>query len=221
MESRGRILIVDNDPIALASASELLRSEGYECELASATETAEVRFIQGSFDLLIVDAGMPGNADLEFVAEVRKVLPGIPILVLSDSPTVACCMAVMALHAADLAPKPISREDLSSKVESLVVQGKISTQVRASRVRLDEWSRDLHMLEQVLDQGAHAAQTARSLVLMTMRNIVGGLIDMERIVELYDVNGSTKLDTDQIDSSMKLDALKAGLTFGSEPLGRG
>ncbi|MBT5876859.1 MAG: response regulator, partial [Candidatus Latescibacteria bacterium] len=183
MESRGQLLIVDSDPIALASISEMLQSEGYECDMASATETAEVRVIQGAFDLLIIDAGMPGNTDLAFISEIRKILPSIPILVLSDSPTVSCCMAVMALQAADLASKPISREELYSKVESLVVQGQISTQVRASRIRLDEWSRDLHMLEQVLDQGAHAAQTARSLVLMTMRNIVGGLIDMERIVE--------------------------------------
>ena len=223
MEDRGHILIVDKDDMYLSTTAEMLHAEGYTCDIAADTETAEARMMGNTYDLLIADITMPGNTELEFVFETRKQHPHIPVLLVTDRPTVQTTMMAMRLTAVGYITKPVERQTFCDQVQNWVEHNRIAGSVRETQTRLEEWSRDLHLVEQVLDHSAGAAKmdTAKSVILLTMRNIVSNLIDIERLVDLCSAHANEKLDMEQLFVASKLDAFRAGLTFKSGSVGEG
>ena len=76
MKSRGRILIADDEPTFLNSTAELLRREGYDVETVEDAPSAVKAISDASFDLLITDLEMPGNADLDLVQQIANISGG-------------------------------------------------------------------------------------------------------------------------------------------------
>ena len=74
-ESKGRILIVDDEANARAALSEILREEGYETETAADGFKALGKI--GSFapDLILTDLKMPGLDGIGLLKESRAASP--------------------------------------------------------------------------------------------------------------------------------------------------
>ena len=78
------ILLVDDDPLVLASTGAMLEDLGYSViEAGSAVQALEVLRTGRSIDLVITDQMMPGMTGLELATEVEKLRPGLPILLAS------------------------------------------------------------------------------------------------------------------------------------------
>ena len=78
------ILLVDDDPLVLASTGAMLEDLGYSViEAGSAAQALEVLRTGESIDLVITDQMMPGMTGLELATEVEKLRPGLPILLAS------------------------------------------------------------------------------------------------------------------------------------------
>lgn len=76
---RLRILVVEDDPDTLTVTIELLRALGHWATGVRSAELALHRFLEGAFDLLIADVGLPGlsGRDLAEKLEARCALPVI------------------------------------------------------------------------------------------------------------------------------------------------
>ena len=70
-DSRGRILIVDDEANARAALSEILREEGYETETAADGFKALGKLGAFSPDLILTDLKMPGLDGLGLLKEAR------------------------------------------------------------------------------------------------------------------------------------------------------
>lgn len=67
-----RILVVDDDPAALACYGRLLRRAGHHVETAPGGESALGRIVSdGPFDVVILDFRMPGMDGTEFLRRMR------------------------------------------------------------------------------------------------------------------------------------------------------
>lgn len=62
-----RILVVEDDPAALAATVDMLEALGHWTAGVKSAEVARDRFIDGAFDVLMTDVGLPALSGLDLV----------------------------------------------------------------------------------------------------------------------------------------------------------
>ncbi len=62
-----RILVVEDDPAALAATVDMLEALGHWAAGVKSAEVARDRFIEGAFDVLLTDIGLPALSGLDLV----------------------------------------------------------------------------------------------------------------------------------------------------------
>ena len=77
-----RILIADDEETFRESTVEILAEAGYSCSAARDAAEAE-SLLENGYDLLLADVRMPGNAHLEFLENVSRRHPELPVLVIT------------------------------------------------------------------------------------------------------------------------------------------
>ncbi|RYY89417.1 MAG: response regulator [Comamonadaceae bacterium] len=67
-----RVLVVEDDPAALAATVELLQVLGHWATGVKSAEVAKDRFIDGAFDILLTDIGLPALSGYDLVASLPQ-----------------------------------------------------------------------------------------------------------------------------------------------------
>ncbi|HMJ66681.1 MAG TPA: response regulator, partial [Candidatus Binatia bacterium] len=70
-----RVLLVDDEPMVLASLRETLRHEGYTLAVANSAEEALELARQHTFGVIVSDQQMPAMTGIELLAEMKKLHP--------------------------------------------------------------------------------------------------------------------------------------------------
>jgi CheY-like chemotaxis protein len=80
-----RILLVDDDPLVVASTTGMLEELGPHAVTAagSAAEALALLREDAAFDLLLTDHIMPGMTGAQLAARVRTLYPSLPVLIAS------------------------------------------------------------------------------------------------------------------------------------------
>lgn len=119
MESKIRILAVDDEPDLRNLLGIHLRSKGYEVvEAASGDQALEFLKKDGAVDLVILDIMMPGLDGVEACRRIRAFSP-VPVLFLTAKSQLSDKEAAYESGGDDYLVKPFSRQELLMKVESL------------------------------------------------------------------------------------------------------
>src|SRR5258705_11029602 len=86
MPISARVLIVEDDYATQQALSALLKQMGHEALVADRGDEALRILGSQTFDVIISDVMMPGMSGIEFASRVRKLRPGVPVvLVTGDS----------------------------------------------------------------------------------------------------------------------------------------
>jgi CheY-like chemotaxis protein len=84
VKTRGRALLVDDEELVRMSTADMLGDLGYEViEAGSAEEALRLLRDGTSADLLVTDHLMPGMSGADLAREVRRLRPGMPVLIVS------------------------------------------------------------------------------------------------------------------------------------------
>ena len=80
-----RILLVDDEPAIIQTASRLLERLGYSVSTYTqpAEALAEFRRSRGAFDVVLTDLTMPQMSGIELAGRLRTVAPDIPVILIS------------------------------------------------------------------------------------------------------------------------------------------
>ena len=124
--SRGRILLVDDDPRVLQVVSRYLDLEGYEVDTAVDGETAVASAVAAPPDLVILDIMMPGIDGIEACRRIRANGPTAKTPVLMFSALSEETDAARDAGADGLIAKPFTLPDLAEAVRSFVSQTETS-----------------------------------------------------------------------------------------------
>jgi two-component system KDP operon response regulator KdpE len=115
MSARGRILLVDDETSIQRAVGPLLRSRGYEVEIAgTGAEALRVVFDRAA-DLIVLDLGLPDIEGTEVCRRIRETLK-VPIIVLSARGEEADKVNALDLGADDYVTKPFGPEELLARV---------------------------------------------------------------------------------------------------------
>jgi DNA-binding NtrC family response regulator len=80
---RGRILVVDDEPLIRSTLGQLLTIAGHEVLLAENGDEATRLWREVGADLVIVDIFMPEKDGIETIVELRALSPSLPIIAMS------------------------------------------------------------------------------------------------------------------------------------------
>lgn len=111
-----KLLVLDDDPAILDMLFQSLSDEGYQVITARNGHEGLHRVEHDNFDLILLDLMMPGMNGEQFLAEMRRIWPNVPpVVIVSADRNVSG--KVRSLQVAGGVPKPFSLDDLLNQIE--------------------------------------------------------------------------------------------------------
>jgi CheY-like chemotaxis protein len=105
---KGRILVLDDDPIVTLSCKRILGAEGYSISTVEKGEDALNRLSKEEFDLLISDVRLPDISGMEVLKEARVIKPKTDVVIITGYPTLEDAKESTKLGAAEYIEKPFT-----------------------------------------------------------------------------------------------------------------
>lgn len=116
-----RILVVEDDALLASGIKAALVQAGFTADTVSSAEHALAAFETGeSFDLAIVDIGLPGIDGLELVRRLRAQRSALPALVLTARDSLEDCVNALQLGADDYLTKPFRVPELVARIHAVL-----------------------------------------------------------------------------------------------------
>lgn len=116
---RTRILLVEDDPSVRAWLVAALNDEGYEASACTDLERARVQ-LEGAYDLLLLDLGLPDGDGLELCRELRDADSRLPIIILTARDALDDRVTGLDHGADDYVAKPVELPELLARVRSVL-----------------------------------------------------------------------------------------------------
>jgi len=117
--SRGRILLVDDDPSFVTTYGRALKDRGFEVSKAGDARDALQRLKSASFDVVLTDLIIPDMNGLEFLKKVHAFSPNLSLILLVGKQSNEIAVEAAELGALPLV-KPISGELLNRTIQRAV-----------------------------------------------------------------------------------------------------
>ncbi|KAF0160293.1 MAG: sigma-54-dependent transcriptional regulator [Syntrophaceae bacterium] len=116
---KARILVIDDDAVACEFLQEVLLRDGYDVA-AFTSALAALEQDLSEYDLLMSDIRMPGMDGLQFLSEVQKRWPNMPVILMTAYGSLETTMEAISLGAWDYISKPFSPEDCRTLVKKVL-----------------------------------------------------------------------------------------------------
>ena len=142
-----RVLVVEDDPALSASLLHSMEFEGFSASATRSAEDAWDALRSDTFDVAIVDVGLPGVSGLELVRRVRREGVDVPVLMLTARHALGDRVAGLDAGADDYLPKPFDLEELLARLRALVRRA--STRSDAEAYMVDDLTLDARTHEVV------------------------------------------------------------------------
>ena len=137
-ESKGSLLVIDDEPGIRESLEALLTDEGYSVELAPTGEGG-LRFLDKKpFDLVLLDVMLPDKSGLEVLREIRSANPTLAVVMITAYGSVENAVDAMRNGATNYVTKPWDNERLLAEISMLVRQQRLTEENRALRRSLKQ-----------------------------------------------------------------------------------
>lgn len=114
---KSNILVVDDEPVARQSLTDILKLEGYSVASAPNGQAAVEYVRTQNVDLMIVDLKMPGMDGLEVVQVVNQVSPETEVILLTAYGSTETAIQALRLRIHDYLLKPASPAQILATVK--------------------------------------------------------------------------------------------------------
>jgi len=109
---RGRVLVVDNEPVVLDTLRDVLEVLGYDASTAATGEEAIAAMTTVQPHVVFLDLRMPGISGLEALAYFRQHHSRVPVIVITGSIEQDIARQARAGGAFDVVGKPFDMDAL-------------------------------------------------------------------------------------------------------------
>ncbi len=113
------ILIVEDDPLIASGLQTALKTLHHQIEWVSDGLAAQRQLAEQSYDLLILDLGLPGKDGFEVLHQLRESGNRLSVLILSARDALSDRVRGLDLGADDYLIKPFELEELLARVRAL------------------------------------------------------------------------------------------------------
>jgi len=116
--NKAKVLLIDDDPVILATVSEFMRLEGYTVLQASALKPAYALLENEAPDMAIVDYDLPDGDALQFLATLKSMNLALKCIVLTGHGSIDLAVRAVKEGAEQFLTKPVQFSVLSTAVRS-------------------------------------------------------------------------------------------------------
>ena len=128
-QTRGKILLVDDDPGLLRLLSIRLRAEGYDVEAVESAHKALAALNRFSPDLVITDLRMDKMDGIGLLKELQTRSPGLRVVIITAHGTIPDAVVATQSGAFGFLTKPVDKDELMITVErALKVSGSVDVE---------------------------------------------------------------------------------------------
>jgi two-component system OmpR family response regulator len=175
-----RILIAEDDPVLADGLTRSLRAAGCAVDAVVSGDQADTALTTQTFDLLILDLGLPRMSGLEVLRRLRARNSRLPVLILTAADSVEQRVKGLDLGADDYMAKPFALSELEARVRALTRRGQGGGQslLRNGALTLDQAGRVAAIGGQPLELSARELGLLEILLLRA-----GRLVSKEQLVD--------------------------------------
>lgn len=175
-----RVLLAEDDTVLADGLCRSLRKGGYAVDWACSGSDADSALVAQSYDLLILDLGLPKISGMEVLRRLRARQSALPVLILTAADSVEQRVRGLDLGADDFMAKPFALSELEARVRALVRRsmGVGSTLLRVGPLVYDQVGRTASLGGQSLDLSAREIG-----LLEVLLQRIGRLVSKEQIVD--------------------------------------
>ena len=137
-ETKGRVLVVDDEVNARNALTELLRDEGYTVDSAADGFKALGKVADFAPEVVLTDLKMPGMDGIQLLGKVRESDPDLPVVMMTAFGEVETAVRAMRSGARDYLAKPVNVGELSVVVARELDQRRVRIEAGQLRARLAE-----------------------------------------------------------------------------------
>lgn len=116
---RGRILVVDDEPLKRITLQIELSEHGYEVYEAADALTARRIFEGKPIDVVVSDVRMPGLNGLDLLSQLKQIRPEVEVILMTAYATVDTAVLAIKRGAYDYITKPFTTQELLTKLDRL------------------------------------------------------------------------------------------------------
>lgn len=148
-----KILLVEDADTLREVLSTVLKTEGYLVDAFSDAESALKEMKNADYALILSDFKLPQKNGLDFLAQVRQLLPHTPFIIMTAYGSIDIAIQAMKLGANDFITKPFEPNFLCSTIADVIkhkriVDRELGKETRRSRKFISEDPQMLTILEQ-------------------------------------------------------------------------
>ncbi len=157
---KSNILVVDDEPIARQSLTEILRLEGYAVNSVPNGQAAVEYVRTHPIELIIVDLRMPGMDGLEVIQVVNQISPETEVILLTAFGTTETAIQALRLRVHDYLLKPAPPAQVVNSVKKGLVRREARLKARGGTATMEV---DDVALEITLKDGTHIDLSRRQV----------------------------------------------------------
>jgi DNA-binding NtrC family response regulator len=146
MESKGRLLIVDDELIVRDSLGKWFREEGYEVGAAESASEALTQLAAQNWDLALIDIKMPGTDGIALQQRIRQVYPDLTCIIMTGYASVETAVQALKNGAYDYITKPFDPEDVAHLVRNALAHRRAERENIQLRERVAESARPTELI---------------------------------------------------------------------------
>lgn len=134
------VVVVDDDPEMVSMLSDVLGEAGYRVVTTGSGSEALKAVQREHPDLLISDLRMVGMTGHQLQHELKKIAPGLTVIVITGFGSIRTAVESMRLGAFDYITKPFSNDELLMVVDRAVRDRELKSEVRRLREEIAQRS---------------------------------------------------------------------------------
>jgi len=142
-----RLLLVEDDSMIGESVRKALRQDGFTVDWVLDGQAAEAAVGNETYDLLLLDLGLPKKSGLDVLKSLRQSGNRIPILILTARDAVSDRVLGLDAGADDYMVKPFDVEELEARIRALCRRqaGRVDSIIKLGDVTLNSASHEVHL----------------------------------------------------------------------------
>jgi two-component system, OmpR family, response regulator QseB len=115
-----RVLVVEDDRMIAKGLETALRQDGYAVDLMGDGQSAAAALRTSSFDIVLLDLGLPERDGLEVLRELRRRDDATPVIIVTARDDVPTRIAGLDAGADDYIVKPFDLDEVGARMRSVL-----------------------------------------------------------------------------------------------------
>jgi two-component system, OmpR family, response regulator QseB len=147
-----RLLLVEDDSMLGDALQRMLQQESFAVDWSRDGEDAELALGTLSYDLILLDLGLPGKNGLDILRDLRKKKVSTPVIILTARDAVRDRIAGLDNGADDYLIKPFDPDELVARIRALLRRrdGRIDPVITFGLLTLNLATHELYCQERLI-----------------------------------------------------------------------